>query len=52
MCTFANQMKTIKLFLYEKMQVFWANADHLSLVVRKPVLGFPTRSDTNQAVDP
>ena len=28
--------------------------DHLemSLVVRKPVSGFPTRSDTNQAVQP
>ena len=27
-------------------------AADLSLDVRKPVFGFPTRSDTNQAVDP
>ena len=25
---------------------------HMSLVVRKPVFGFPTRSDTNQALQP
>ena len=28
----------------------YATIKHMSLVVRKPVLGFPTRSDTNRAV--
>ena len=36
----------------KKNDVYDINHDKMSLVVRKPVLAFPTRSDTNRAVKP
>ena len=42
----------IEIFAGHRVHFCHMHMDHMSLVVRKQVLGFPTRSDTNWAVQP